>query len=322
MKRRTFATGFAGLLGSTVLPGLAQPGYPDKPIRLVVPYAPGGSTSALGQLVAPILGKALGQSVFVDHRAGGNTVIGTSAVAKFPADGYSLLLTASSHVVVPLLANAPYDPFKDFTPIATLAKTEFVLVVHPAVPARDIREFLALAASKPGSVTYASAGNGSGTHLVAEQFSRATGIRMQHIPYKGSGPLITDLLSGQVQASFQTPAVAAQFVQSRRLRALLVTGNERMPAFPDVPHAAAARLSDLEVTNWFGLLGPAGLPKDIVGKLEAAATAVASQPEFKEKLLAMVLQPYTVTGAEFERSMRAESARMAKLIRDSKITMD
>jgi tripartite-type tricarboxylate transporter receptor subunit TctC len=301
---------------------LSQPGYPDKPVRLVVPYAPGGSTSVLAQTLGTMLGKHLGQTVFVDYRAGGNTVIGTGAVAKSPADGYTLLLTASSHVVVPLISRTSYDPIKDFTPIITVAKTEFVLVVNPSLPAQDLRSFIALAKAKPGTLTFASAGSGSGTHLVAEQFMQATGIKIQHVPYKGSGPLVNDLVGGQVEMSFQTPAVATQFITTRRLRALAVTGSERQPALADVPTLAESGIPNVNVTNWFGIVAPAGTPKEVVTKVADAVEALSGQPEFQEKLSGLGLQPYLLRTAKFGNLMVEDSGRMSKLVQTAKITVE
>ena len=322
MQRRSLAHALLGLAAATVFPAQAQTAYPDKPIRLVVPYAPGGSTSALGQFLAPLLGKALGQSIIVDHRPGGNTTIGTAAVAKSPADGYTILLTASSHVVVPLMSSVPFDPFKDFAPIATLTKTEFVLVVNPAMAARNLREFIAMAKAQPGMVNYGSAGNGSGVHLVAELFAQSAGIRLQHIPYKGSGPMINDRVGGQLQAAFQTPAVAAPFIATGRLRALAVSGTEPIPSLMNVPTLAEAGVANLDVANWFGILAPAGTPKDVVAKLSTALESVSAQAEFKEKIAALGFQPHFTKADRFEADMRAESARIGKLIQAAKITMD
>lgn len=324
MQRRLVSSYLFGLVGAlgVCTAALAQVNYPDKPIRLIVPYAPGGSTSALGQFLAPLLGKAIGQSVVVDHRPGGNTVIGTVAAAKSAADGYTLLLTASSHVVVPLMANTPYDPFKDFAPVATLAKTEFVLVVHPSFPARNLREFIAIAKSKPGEVNYGSAGNGSGVHLVSELFAQAAGVRLQHVPYKGSGPMINDLVGGQLQAAFQTPAVAAQFVASKRLRALAVSGGEHVSSLPGVATLSESGMPNLEVANWFGVLAPAGTPKDAIAKLARALESVSAQDEFKDKLVNLGFQSFFMKADRFDSDMRAESVRMGQLIQSNKITMD
>lgn len=324
MKRRSFSSLLlvsAAAMGLAT-PVLAQTPYPDKTIRLVVPYAPGGSLSALAQSLAPVLGKALGQTVYVDHRPGGNTTIGTVAVAKSPADGFTLLLTASSHVVVPLMTSVPYDPFKDFAPVATLARSEFVLVVNPALPARNVREFVAMAKARPGDVTYGSAGSGSALHLVAEMFAQAAGVKLQHIPYKGAGPMTTDLVGGQLQAAFQTPAVAAPLISAGRLRALAVTGTERMAGLPDVPTLAESGVPNVQASNWFGVLVPAATPKPVIAKLSAALDTVSAQPDFKDKLVSLGFEPYHVNAAQFEADMRAESARMGKLIQASRITME
>jgi tripartite-type tricarboxylate transporter receptor subunit TctC len=300
----------------------SQAAFPDKPIRIIVPYAPGGSTSAMAQFLAPALGKALGESVYVDHRPGGNTTIGTVAAAKSAADGYTLLLTASSHDVVPLMSSVPYDPFKDFVPVATLAKTEFVLVVNPSLPVRDLAEFVALAKSKPGAMSYGSAGNGSALHLVAESFAQAAGVKMQHVPYKGAGPMTTDLVGGRLQAAFQTPAVAAPFISSGKLRALAVTGNETLAVLPGVPTLAQAGVPNVQASNWFGILAPAGTPKDVIAKLQAGLDAVFAQADFQEKLVSLGFEPFHVAGDRFAADMRAESLRMGKLVQSAGIRIE
>ena len=303
-------------------PAVAQGNYPDKPIRLIVPYAAGGSTAVLAQTYATMLGDSLGQRMFVEPKPGGNTIIGTQAAKQAAPDGYTLLMTANSHVVVPLMTTAPYDPFKDFIPIAAVAKTEFVLLVTPGLPVQTLQEFIALAKSKPGEVSYASAGNGSGVHLAAEEFAQLTGIKLRHVPYKGSGALINDVVGGHVQAAFQTPAVALPFVKDGRLRAIAITGKDRLAALPNVPTFAQSGVSNFNPFNWFGVFAPVGTPKDVIAKIGTATAALAKQQDFRDKLIGFGLDPYYLSADQFESLMKAESTRMSTLVKSTKITMD
>ena len=315
-------TTLSGLLAALAAVAVAQQPYPTKPVRLVVPYAPGGSTSALAQLVAKQLGDVWGQQVLVDHRSGGNTLIGTEHVAKSAPDGYTLMLTANAHVVIPQLVAAPFDPIKDFAPIATVASTELVLVVHPSVPASTLQEFIALAKAKPGGINYASAGSSSATHLAGELLNTLAGIKLQHVPYRGSGPAISDLLGGHVQASFQTPIVAIPYIKSGRLKALAVSGDNRLAAAPQIPTFAEAGVAGFNAATWFGLVAPAETPRPIVEKVAQDLKKMLAAPEFTEKLAGLGLGPFYTTPAQFADLIKSDTARFSKIIKTSHIKLD
>ena len=239
----------------------AQQPYPSKPVRLVSPYPPGGGNDILSRLLAQKLSEGLGQQVIVDNRPGGNTIIGTEVTAKAPADGYTILLAGSSHVLVPLLMKAPYDPIKDFAAVATLAGGELVLLVNSSVPAKNLQEFIALAKAKPGELNYASYGTGTPSHLAGEFFCMKAEVRMQHVPYKGSTPALSDLIGGQVQAFFSTIPSALPQVNSGKVRAIAVTGEKRLSAMSAVPTFDEAGLPDFaRIGGFYGIVAPAGTP--------------------------------------------------------------
>lgn len=312
----------ASLLIALAGPGAAQQTYPNKPIRIVVPYPPGGSTDILARLVAQQLTDAWGQQVLVDNRGGGNTLIGTEHVVKAAPDGYTLLLTTNAHVVVPQLTTAPFDPIKDFAPIATLSSTEYFLVVHPGVPVNTLQEFIALAKAKSGQINYASAGGGSANHLAGELFVSMAGVKIQHIPYKGSGPAIADLMGGQVQASFQTPIVSIPFIKSGKMKALAVSGDNRLSAVPQVSTFAEAGLPGFNPSTWYGIIAPANTPKPIIDKLENELKRIVATPEFREKLATLGLDPLFKTSAQFAELMKSDMAKFAKVIKASNIKLD
>ena len=312
----------AFILAISAFGSSAQQAYPGKPVRLVIPYAPGGSTSVLAMLIARQLGEAWGQQVVVDHRAGGNTTIATDIVAKATPDGYTLLLTSNSHVVIPQLLATPFDPIKDFAPIATVASTELVLMVNPSVPANTLQEFIALARSSPGQINYASAGSSSATHLAGELLATMAAVKIQHVPYKGSGPAISDLVGGQVQASFQTPIVAIPYIRNGKLKALAVTGEARMPAAPQAPTFTEAGLPNFNATTWFGLMAPAGTPRFIIDKVAGDMKKTLTAPEFREKLLVLGLDPFFSAPEQFDALMKSDLVRSGRLIKASNVRLD
>ena len=296
--------------------------YPFKPIRLVVPYPSGGSTTVLARLVSEQLREAWGQQVMVDARGGGNTVVGTENVAKSLPDGYTLLLTTNAHSVVPHLVKVPFDPIKDFVPISMIATTEYVLVIHPGVPANTLQEFTGLAKAKPGQLNYASAGSGSANHLAGELFVSMTSAKIQHIPYKGSGPAVTDLLGGQVQASFQTPIVAIPYIKSGALRALAVSGDTRLVSVPQVPTFTEAGLIGFNPGTWFGIVAPGGTSKLIVDKIADELDRMIAKPEFREKLVGLGLAPSYLPPADFAELIKTDMTRFGKIIEASNIKLD
>ncbi len=301
----------------------AQQPYPHKPIRFIVPFPPGGSTDPVARLVGQKLTESWGQQVIVDNRPGGNTVIGTEALAKSTPDGYTILLSGGNLILTPLLFPAPYDPIKDLAPVATLAKGEYVLVISPSVPANNLQELIALAKSKPGQLNYASSSSGTTNHLAGELFCILAGVKMQHIPYKGASPALTDLLGGQVQLYFSTTVPGIPHINSGRLKAMAVTGKTRMLALPQVPTFTEAGLSGLdEVGTSYGVVAPAGTPKVIIDKMSTEIGKYSAMPDFKEKLASQGLQPFFSTPDQFAALMKADLARFTRIIKTANIKME
>ena len=303
-------------------PSAAQQAYPNKPMRIITPYAPGGTTSALAHPIGQKLAESWGQPVIVDNRPGGNTIIGTEALAKSPPDGYTLLLTTSTHVLYPLLLRTPFDPIKDFATIATVASTETVLVLHPSTPANNLQEFIVLAKSKPGQLDYATVGSAGLQQLTGELFGILSGVKIQHIPYKGSGPAVTDLLGGQVHFSFQNPISVIPYIKSGRLKAIAVSGETRLATLPQVPTFTEAGLPGLDVKNWFALLAPAGTSSAIIDKLSSEIAKILAIPDIKEKLLSQGLEPFHIAPEQLAALMRADMARFAKIIKSANIKFE
>jgi tripartite-type tricarboxylate transporter receptor subunit TctC len=299
-----------------------QQPYPNKPIRIIVPFPPGASNDILGRLVGKKLTDSLGVQTIVDNRAGGSTIIGASAVAKSPPDGYTLLVTSSTHVITPLLLPAPYDAIKDFSPVATIDRSDYLLVVHPALPANNLKEFIALAKAKPGQINYASSAQGSGNHLTAELLAMRTGIKMQHVPYKGGGPAVVDLMAGQVQMFINSPSSMLPYVHQGKLKALAVTGETRLPALPNVPTFTESGLPNFEAKSWHALLGPAGLPRPIVDVLAAEVAKIMAMPDTVERLTSFGLTPFISTPEQLAVLMKDETVRFAAVIKAAHIKAD
>lgn len=301
---------------------VAQQTYPNKPIRLITPYPPGGGTSVVARIIGEKLTESWGQQVLVDNRPGGDTTIGTDALAKSPPNGYTISLAATTHVLIPQLIATPYDPIKDFAAVTTLAITEFVLAVHPQVPANDLQAFIALAKSKPGQLNYATAGAGTMTHLTSEFFNIMAGVKMEHIPYKGGGPAITDLIGGQVQSSFLSPPAAIPHIKSGRLKALAISGATRLPALPQVPTFTEAGLPGFDVGLWYAVLAPAGTPKEIIAKLSTEIARILAMPDTKEKLARQGMSPFISTSEQFAALMKADMVKWGKVIKTANIRID
>ncbi len=301
----------------------AQQDYPNKTIRLIAPNPPGGSTTIYGRLIGQKLTEAFGQQVILDNRGGGNGLIGGELVAKAPPDGYTLEQVSSTHYITPLLIRAPYDPIKDFTTVATYVRNETVLVVNPGVPAKNLREFIALAKSKPGALNYASSGGGSPLHLSGALFEQVAGVHMQHIPYKGGGPALTDLIGGQVQLSFQTPVASIGHIKGGRLRALAISGDKRSPSMPDAPTFAEAGLPGFTaLAGYQGIIAPAGTPAAIVNKLSAEIGKIVAMPDFIQKLADQAAEPYYTRPEQFGALVKEDTARFIKVIKDANIKVD
>lgn len=299
----------------------AQQSYPTKPIRFIIPFAPGGSNDALARIFGPKLTESWGQQVIVDFRAGGNTVIGTEALVKSSPDGYSLLLMNMAHVITPLLIATPYDAVKDFAAVATISKSECLLVLHPSVPANTFQEFVALAKARPGQLNYATSGSGGSTHLATELLSMMTGIRMQHIPYKGAGPAMIDLLGGQVQLAINVPINYIQHVNSGKLKAVAITGESRLSSLPQLPTFAEAGLPGFDVKIWFGFLAPAATPREIVDKLSTEFARILMLPDIKASLASQGMDPLISTPTQFAALMRTDLARFANVVKTANIKL-
>jgi tripartite-type tricarboxylate transporter receptor subunit TctC len=296
-----------------------QTGFPDKPIRLVVPYAAGAVTDILARMLAAGIGDSLGQPLVVDNRPGGRTVIGARAMLSEPHDGHTLLLVSASHVVLDPAQTLPYDPVADFAAVGTLGSNEFLLVVPAAFPADTLQEFIAAAKAKPDQLSYSSAGNGSASHLAGELFKSLAGVQIRHVPYKGGMPALNDLLGGFVQMSFQGPAAALPMIKAGRLKALAYASNTRLPALPQVPTFAEAGLPDYSLKIWFGILAPADTPRPVVERLSAEIAKVVRSPDVHDKMLKIGINPLVTNPAQFDALMRADKAKFDRLIKTAHI---
>jgi tripartite-type tricarboxylate transporter receptor subunit TctC len=305
-----------GMLLSALVSGAvaAQP-YPVKPVRIINPFSPGGSLDLVARLLAKSLTGDLGQQFIVENRPGAGGTIGVELVAKSPADGYTLLIVQSSITVNPSLQRKiPYDPVRDFEPISKVSSYMFFLVAHPSLPARSVKDLIALARSKPEQINYASVGVGSGTHLSGELFSHMAGVKLTHIPYKGTGQVMPDLLGGQIALSFGSTSVVPH-VKSGKLVALGVTGARRAPVLPDTPTVAESGLPGYEVTAWNALFAPAGTPQAIVSRLNELVRKNIAQAEAKSVMDAQGLDGDTSTAAELSSLVKSELAKWAKVIK-------
>jgi tripartite-type tricarboxylate transporter receptor subunit TctC len=300
----------------------AQPSYPTKPIRIISPYAPGGTTDLLARLVAPKLTEAWGQPILIDARPGGNTIIGSELMVRSPPDGYTLLSILTSHVIVPNLAPTPYDAVKDFAPVATFATTQLVLVIHPSVPAKNVQQLVAIAKSQPGQLNYGSGGSGTITHLAGEYFNIQAGIKTQHIPYKGSSQVLTDIVGGQIHMYFGPPLVVLPHIKSARLRPLATSGDARLAALQSVPTAIESGVKGFELNTWYGLLAPAATPRAIVDKLSGEIARALKMPDIREKLLSQGMQPFVNTPDEFAALIKVELAKFTRIIKTANIKLE
>ncbi len=299
-------------------PGIAQQDYPTRPLRLIVPTAPGGGTDFTARTIAQKLGEAIGQTVIVDNRPGAADNIGVDIAAKASPDGYTLVMPITSFPINPhLYDKLPFDTVTDFTPIVLAASAPLLLVLNPAVPAKSVSELIAVAKSKPGQLNYANSGNGTTAHLAGELFKKMAGVNLVSVPYKGGGPAVIDLIAGQVQVYFSTiPAALAQ-VQAGRLRGIAVTATRRVPLIPEVPTAAESGLPGFEVIGWFGLFAPAATPKPIIARLNTEINAVLKLAETQKRFSGDGLVPGGGTPEELGNFLRAEVAKWGALIRDA-----
>ncbi len=292
--------------------------YPTRPIKIVVPYPPGGFNDTLGRTLAAKFSDEWGQPAVVENKPGGNTLIGTDFAAKSAPDGYTLLVVAFPFAVTPsLIRNMPYDTVKDFAPIILAATSPNLLVVNPQLQVKSVAELIAMAKAKPGTLNYASTGNGSSNHISMELFKSLAGVDIMHIPYKGSGPAVTDLLGGQVLLMFDNVPNVLPQVKAGKLRALAVSGDKRTPLAPEVPTVAEAGVPGYELTVWFGLVAPAGTPREIVAKLNAEVLKILAMPDVRERFLAQGVEPVGSTPEQFGEHIRAQMAKWAKVVQDA-----
>jgi tripartite-type tricarboxylate transporter receptor subunit TctC len=311
------------LCTSAVVTPAAEPGpadYPARPIRIIVPQSPGGTTDFTARALAPRLSERTGQPVVVDNRAGAGSMVGTDLVAKAAPDGYTLLVAASALTIIPsMYRNVPFDPVRDFAPISTISWYPNIVVLHPSVPASSIKELIALARAKPGTINYASGGNGTGPQLQALLFAAMTGIRLTHVPYKGGGPAIIALLGGEVQLYFAPMPSIVPHVKAGRLRALAITSRKRSPAMPDLPSVAEAGLKGYDESTWNGLFAPARAPPAVVARLNAEVLAILKTREMHERLASQGAEPAGTSPGELAAIVKREVVKWAKVIREAGI---
>jgi tripartite-type tricarboxylate transporter receptor subunit TctC len=309
----------AGLLAScAACAALAQATYPSKPVRFIVPFPPGGAVDYYARAVQSRLAETLGQPVLIENRSGASGMVGAELVAKSPPDGYTLLIgnIASLAMNVGIYSKMPYDPVKDLTPVMRTVAVDYAMVVHPSVPARSVEELVAYAKANPGKLSYGSAGSGSAPHLSTELFKQRAGIDIVHIPFKGGGPMVTDLLGGQIQVVIADQANLMPHVKAGKLRALAVGTLVRSANYPDLPTIAESGYPGFEARAWQGIAGPAALPPDVVKQLQAAIAKVMAMPDVRARLVEGGLDPIVTTPEEFGEFIRAEIAKWSKVAKD------
>jgi tripartite-type tricarboxylate transporter receptor subunit TctC len=307
-----------------LLPCLAfAQAYPARPVRIIVPYPPGGATDVMARIVAQKLNEFWPQSAVVENKPGASGTVGSEIVAKSAADGYTLLLQGTQHAInLSLYKQLPYDTLRDFAPVAYVASAPFLLVVHPSVPANSVAELIAYIKATPGGLNYGSSGVGGGAHLAGEIFKTVAGVQLTHIPYKGAAPAMADLLGGQIPMVFDPIPTSITQVRSGRIKALAITSAKRSALMPELPTVAESGLPGFDVVAWFGLYAPAATPKDIVTKLNADVNRVLQLPEVREKFAGLGAESMPMGTDQFALHLRAEIAKFAKAIKDSGATAE
>jgi tripartite-type tricarboxylate transporter receptor subunit TctC len=301
----------------------AQGQYPAKPVRLVVPFPPGGGSDALSRILGPKLSEGLGQQVVIENRPGAGANIGAEVAAKSPPDGYTLLMGNVAHAInASLYAKLNYDFIKDFAPVSLLASTPNIVVVHPSVPAKSVKELIALARARPGQLDFASSGAGSSAHLAGELFMSMAGVKMNHVPYKGGGPAVVALLGGEVSVGFATTPSVIQHVKSSRLRGLAVTTAKRSPSTPDLPTVSEAGVNGYEAGTWYGLLAPSGTPKEVVSRLHAESMKYLGSPDVKQRLDNAGFEAIGTTPEQFGAYIRTETEKWGKVVRAAGVRVE
>lgn len=306
-----------------VAAGAFAQGYPAKAVRVIVPYAPGGGSDVISRILAQRMAENLGRQFVIDNRAGANGIIGTEMAAQAPADGYTLLYVSSPHAVNPsLYRKLPFDTLKDLAPISEVASSPSILVVHPSLPARTVRELVALAKARPGQIDYASGGSGGSPHLATELFKRMAGVNLTHVPYRGAGPALTDVLAGQVQVMFANSAPALPHIQAGRLRALGISSTKRSAIAAEIPTITESGVPGYEAVTIFGLLAPANTPRAIIDLLNAALHKAMRTPEVGESMKTLGADVVLTTPEEFGRVIEAEMKRWGELVRALKLQVE
>jgi len=311
------------LASAPMLPAHAQQAYPNKVIKIVVPTAPGGGNDAMARIVAAKLQERWKSAVIIENKAGANGAIASEFVARAAPDGYTILFGyIATHGINPGLSKVPYDPVKDFVPIAEIAEAQGVLVVNTKIEAKTVKELIALAKAKPGTMSYASAGNGTAPHIAGELLKQQAGIDILHVPYKGSGPAMTDTLAGTTQIMFPSLVAAGPHIKSGKLRALAVTGSKRSPLYPQVPTIAESGVAGFEITQWYGFFAPAKTPREIVDKLNKEIVAIMKDPDTAKKFADQGADIVTGSPEDFAKLVQSELAKWSKFIKEAKITAD
>lgn len=296
--------------------------FPTKPVRIISPYAPGGSTSIVARIVAAKMTESWGHQVLIDNRPGAGTMIGTEAMVRSPADGHTLLMVTSTITLNPSLMKLPYDTLRDIAPLGTVTTAGFMLVTHPVLPVKNLKEFIALAKSRPGQLDYASSGTGTANHIAMELLNQIAGVKMQHIPYKGGGPAMIDLLAGQVQVHLNSPTNLIPNVKNGRLKGLAVSGDERMSALPELPTFAEAGLPGFTSTNWNGLYAPAGTPRPVIDKIAAELARVLRLPDVRTNLQGQGLTPWIMSPEKHAALVKQEIETFARVIKAAGIRIE
>lgn len=320
---KTIVRAAAAIAATTLALAAQAQGWPTRAVKIIVPFAPGGFTDVVARILQTQLSAALGQPVVIENKPGAGSTIGTAEVAKARPDGYTIGMVSTTHVITPsIYKQMPYDALKDFTPVMKLAEGPYVLVVHPSLPARTVKELVELAKAEPGKIDYASSGNGSSQHLVGALFGQMAGVKLNHVPYKGSGQAMQDLVGGQVKVSFVGGPNAVPYLANGKLRALGVTTSKRSADLPDIPTIDEAGVAGYDATLWLGLLAPPGTPAEVVAKLREGVTKALSTPEARKLVNSAGVDVALSSPEEFAALMKAELERWGKVVRETGATVN
>lgn len=312
----------AAAIAQSAAPGTDQ-AYPSKFVRFIVPYAPGGSSDVLARTLGQKLGEAMGQTFVIDNRPGAGSMIGTDIAAKATPDGYTIILSDMPHTINPsIYAKVPYDPIRDFSPITMIGVSPMFLFAHPSVQAQNVKDLIALAKAQPGKIAIASGGTGATTHLMAELLQSHAGIKLTHVPYKGAGPALTDVVAGQIPVTFTSMATAAPYAKSGRLRILGVTSAKRLPAYPEVPTFEESGVFGMVVEHWWGVMAPAGVPRTIIAKVHGAIVKAVNSADVRERFAALAVEPKTTTPEQFHALLETDVKRWARVVKDAGIKVE